>query len=51
MAAGSGYAVSSAGGARRALTGGAVYALRDECTYESVPLSDGDVAGGAIECW
>jgi 3-phenylpropionate/trans-cinnamate dioxygenase ferredoxin subunit len=28
-----------------------VYALRDECTHESVPLSDGDVAGGAIECW
>ena len=26
-------------------TGGAVYALRDECTHESVPLSDGDVAG------
>jgi 3-phenylpropionate/trans-cinnamate dioxygenase ferredoxin subunit len=32
-------------------TGGAVYALRDECTHESVPLSYGDVAGGAIECW
>jgi 3-phenylpropionate/trans-cinnamate dioxygenase ferredoxin component len=32
-------------------TGGAVYALRDECTHESVPLSDGDVADGAIECW
>ena len=31
--------------------GGAVYALRDECTHESVPLSDGDVAGGTIECW
>jgi 3-phenylpropionate/trans-cinnamate dioxygenase ferredoxin subunit len=32
-------------------TGGAVYALHDECTHESVPLSYGDVAGGAIECW
>jgi 3-phenylpropionate/trans-cinnamate dioxygenase ferredoxin subunit len=32
-------------------TGGAVYALRDECTHESVPLSDGDVADGTIECW
>jgi 3-phenylpropionate/trans-cinnamate dioxygenase ferredoxin component len=32
-------------------TGGAVYALRDECTHESVPLSEGEVAGGTIECW
>jgi 3-phenylpropionate/trans-cinnamate dioxygenase ferredoxin component len=31
--------------------GGAVYALRDECTHESVPLSEGEVADGAIECW
>lgn len=30
---------------------GTVYALRDECTHESVLLSDGEVAGGAIECW
>ena len=30
---------------------GTVYALRDECTHEAVPLSDGEVAGGAIECW
>jgi len=28
-----------------------VYALRDECTHQSVPLSDGEVADGAIECW
>ena len=33
------------------LTGGAVYALRDECTHQAVPLSEGEVAGGAIECW
>jgi 3-phenylpropionate/trans-cinnamate dioxygenase ferredoxin subunit len=32
-------------------SGGAVYALRDECTHESVPLSEGEVARGAIECW
>lgn len=32
-------------------TGGTVYALRDECTHESVPLSEGEVAGGTIECW
>ena len=32
-------------------TGGAVYAVRDECTHQSVPLSEGEVADGAIECW
>ena len=39
-------------------TGGAVYALRDECTHQAVPLSEGEVtvkgageAGGTIECW
>jgi 3-phenylpropionate/trans-cinnamate dioxygenase ferredoxin component len=32
-------------------TGGAVYALRDECTHQAVPLSDGEVANGTIECW
>jgi 3-phenylpropionate/trans-cinnamate dioxygenase ferredoxin component len=31
--------------------GGALYALRDECTHESVPLSEGEVADGTIECW
>ena len=30
---------------------GNVYALRDECTHESVPLSEGEVTDGAIECW
>jgi 3-phenylpropionate/trans-cinnamate dioxygenase ferredoxin component len=30
---------------------GRVYAIRDECTHEAVPLSDGEVAGGAVECW
>lgn len=28
-----------------------VYALYDECTHESVPLSEGDVDDGVIECW
>ncbi len=32
-------------------TGGAVHALRDECTHQAVPLSEGEVADGAIECW
>ena len=32
-------------------TGGALYALRDECTHQAAPLSDGEVANGAIECW
>ena len=29
-------------------TGGAVH---DECTHQAVPLSAGEVADGAIECW
>jgi 3-phenylpropionate/trans-cinnamate dioxygenase ferredoxin component len=32
-------------------TGGVVYALREECTRGSVPLSEGEVADGATECW
>lgn len=32
-------------------TGGTVHAVRDECTHQAVPLSDGEVADGAIECW
>src|SRR5579875_514154 len=32
-------------------TGGTVHAVRDECTHQSVPLSEGEVADGAIECW
>ncbi len=31
--------------------GGVVHALRDECTHQAVPLSEGDVSGGTIECW
>jgi 3-phenylpropionate/trans-cinnamate dioxygenase ferredoxin subunit len=34
-----------------ALTGGRVYALRDECSHQDVRLSDGEVEDGKIECW
>lgn len=30
---------------------GAVHALLDECSHGQVALSDGDVAGGFVECW
>jgi 3-phenylpropionate/trans-cinnamate dioxygenase ferredoxin component len=30
---------------------GQLHALVDECTHGQVPLSDGDVDGGTIECW
>lgn len=30
---------------------GAVYAIRDVCSHEKVPLSEGDVEGATIECW
>ena len=30
---------------------GEVFAVHDECTHEAVPLSDGDVEDGEIECW
>lgn len=28
-----------------------MHVIRDECTHQAVPLSDGEVADGAIECW
>ena len=28
-----------------------VFAVRDECTHGAVPLSEGEVDGGTIECW
>ncbi len=31
--------------------GDEIFAVHDECTHESVPLSEGDVDGRAIECW
>jgi len=27
------------------------YAVEDECTHASIPLSEGDVEGCEIECW
>ena len=30
---------------------GEFFAVHDECTHEAVPLSEGDVEDGAIECW
>ena len=32
-------------------TCGEVFAVRDECTHEAVPLSEGDVEDCAVECW
>lgn len=32
-------------------TGDGLFAVRDECTHEDVPLSEGDVEDDAIECW
>lgn len=31
--------------------GAEVFAVHDECTHESVPLSEGEVDEGTIECW
>lgn len=30
---------------------GELFAVHDECTHESVPLSEGYVEDGTIECW
>jgi 3-phenylpropionate/trans-cinnamate dioxygenase ferredoxin subunit len=30
---------------------GEVFAIRDECSHASVPLSEGEVDGCTIECW
>ncbi len=30
---------------------GRVYAVHDQCTHAAVPLSEGEVCDGAIECW
>jgi 3-phenylpropionate/trans-cinnamate dioxygenase ferredoxin subunit len=32
-------------------TGGQVYAIHDVCSHADVPLSDGEVEDGEIECW
>ena len=31
--------------------GGDVYALRDVCSHEEVPLSEGEVYDHTVECW
>ena len=30
---------------------GQVYALHDVCSHENVPLSEGEVEDGTVECW
>ena len=30
---------------------GQVYAVRDECSHASVPLSEGEIDGCTLECW
>jgi 3-phenylpropionate/trans-cinnamate dioxygenase ferredoxin subunit len=30
---------------------GEIYAIYDVCSHQDVPLSEGDVEDGAIECW
>jgi 3-phenylpropionate/trans-cinnamate dioxygenase ferredoxin subunit len=32
-------------------TGGDVYAIRDECSHASVPLSEGEIEDCTLECW
>ncbi|QDP97503.1 non-heme iron oxygenase ferredoxin subunit [Microlunatus elymi] len=32
-------------------SGGAVYAIADECSHAAIPLSEGDVGDGEIECY
>ena len=32
-------------------TGGEVFALRDVCSHEEVPLSEGDIYDCTVECW
>lgn len=32
-------------------SGEEVFAIHDECSHASIPLSEGDVEDSAIECW
>ena len=34
-----------------AKTGGEVFAVHDVCSHADIPLSEGDVAAGTVECW
>jgi 3-phenylpropionate/trans-cinnamate dioxygenase ferredoxin subunit len=31
--------------------GGEVFAIHDECSHASVPLSEGEIEGCTLECW
>jgi 3-phenylpropionate/trans-cinnamate dioxygenase ferredoxin component len=31
--------------------GGEIYALRDVCSHEEIPLSEGEVYDHTVECW
>ena len=28
-----------------------IFAIQDECSHAAVPLSEGEVSGGTVECW
>ncbi|MPZ93836.1 MAG: Rieske 2Fe-2S domain-containing protein [Propionibacteriales bacterium] len=28
-----------------------IFAIQDECSHAAIPLSEGDIEGGEIECW
>ena len=32
-------------------TEGEVFAIQDVCSHADIPLSEGDVADGTVECW
>lgn len=32
-------------------TGGEVFAIRDECSHASIPLSEGEIDDCHVECW
>ncbi|MDP9434780.1 MAG: non-heme iron oxygenase ferredoxin subunit [Actinomycetota bacterium] len=34
-----------------ARSGGEVFAVHDVCSHADVPLSEGDVEDGTVECW
>jgi 3-phenylpropionate/trans-cinnamate dioxygenase ferredoxin subunit len=38
-------------GHRHRNSGGEIYAIADECSHAAIPLSEGDVGDGEIECY
>jgi 3-phenylpropionate/trans-cinnamate dioxygenase ferredoxin subunit len=34
-----------------ARTQGEVFAIKDECSHAEIPLSEGDIEDGTVECW